>query len=112
MGGNIYHSVQTLRSNAGLNPVLVGGYVDIHRVSFWYKSYHEFSGTLRLYMEGVMSELYPNNLGEYEFVEVTFSPPERFVYPANYIIQFAQWGGTSGWQYIDNITIDFDANVT
>lgn len=110
--GNIWHSVQTLREDAGLNGVLVGGYVDIHRVSFWYKSFHATSGTLQFRVLGEIDDNYPNNLGDFFFVEEVFNPPIRFTHPTFYIIVISQWDGLSGAQYVDNVTIDFDANVS
>lgn len=109
--GHIWHSVQTLRADAGLNPVLVDGYVDIHRIVFYYKNAGPNAGDCRMYC-GTHDVTYDNSDGVYTRVEEIFSPPKRFTHPTNYIISLSIINSLSGNMTLDNIVVDFDANET
>ena len=109
--GNVYHSVQTLRDRAGLNPVLAGGWVDIHRITLRYNHISANAGGLRLIVDDY-DNVFANSNSAWTEIDVTFSPPKHFVYPSNYIIQLLGSGWISGSVLLDDIYIDFDANTS
>jgi len=109
--GNIYHSVQTLRAKAGLNPVLAGGWVDIHRITLRYNHISANAGGLRLIVDDY-DNTFANSNSQWTDIDVTFSPPKHFVYPSSYIIQILGSGWISGSVAVDDIYIDFDANTS
>ena len=110
--GNIYHSVNTLRHNAGLDGELAGGWVDIHRIKLGFWSSAPAAGGLILKMNyGIDYEELFANAAEFREEEVFFNPPLHYVYNASYIIHLQGSGWTSGYHLIDDIEIEFDANT-
>lgn len=111
--GYVYLSVADLRQKAGLDHTWSGGTVTIHRILFRYDTFHDASNNLRMGV-GVPFEFnsgYAESIGVWEYVEQVFDPPIEGVWDDLVMIKFFCDNWTGGQHYIDEIRVDFDANI-
>lgn len=107
--GICYYDVDDLRDRVGLNGQKVGGYVDIHRITFRYRHFVVEAGECRFAVAAQFSDDYPNSL-VYTEVDEVFDPPLRAIHPST-VTYMTYLNGSVNALCIKDVMIDFDADV-